>query len=213
MVDRFQKIRREYQGATFDESNLKKDPMQQLEAWLDDAINEGIPNANAMSVSTVSKDNKPSTRMVLLKQTDAEKLTFFTNYNSRKSQEISHCPNVALLFWWEPLARQIRIEGTIKKADEAVSDDYFASRPRDSNLSAMSSAQSQVVPNREFLEARVDDIQTEWDGRELVRPANWGGYCVSPTYFEFWQGRENRLHDRIVFALQDGDWTVSRLAP
>ena len=210
-------IRQEYDGEPLDESLVDPSPFVEFRRWFDAAVAANIPLANAMTLSTVSRDGQPSGRIVLLKEIDERGLVFFTNYNSKKSDDLTRNPRASLLFWWMPLQRQVRIEGVVSMIADADSDEYFASRPRASNLSAMASPQSEAVPNRAALEMAVAALDERLDGKQLVRPARWGGYRVRPVAFEFWQGRLDRLHDRIRYRATSDElhstWSISRLAP
>lgn len=206
-------LRKDYSRASLTELDAAPDPIAQFSIWLDEAIKAGIPEPTAMSVATVGPDGKPSSRIVLLKQIDAAGLTWFTNYHSRKGREIAAHPYVALLFHWVELERQVRIEGRIEQVTASESDVYFYSRPLDSQLSAIASAQSQPIDRRETLEAQLAAAQQKY-GAQPVRPEHWGGYRVVPEQLEFWQGRRSRLHDRIVYTrTMDGAWSRQRLQP
>lgn len=211
---KFTTIREEYSGTPLDRATIADDPFVQLARWLDDVLALGLSLANAMTLATADAAGQPSARIVLLKGFDERGLVFFSNYNSRKGRELDDNPRAALLFWWPPLQRQIRIEGAVERTGKDESDAYFAARPRASNLSAMGSPQSQVIPDREWLEGRVDELRTSWADKELVRPEGWGGYRLVPRVFEFWQGRADRLHDRLCYSLEhSGRWRIDRLAP
>ena len=199
----------DYTHGTLDESQMLENPIAQLRVWLGDARDQIEPNA--MTVCTVADNGRPSSRVVLLRGLSEGGLTFYTNYDSRKGQEITATGTACLSFWWGALERQVRIEGGIAKVSSAESDAYFASRPLESQLASAASPQSQVVTRSE-LEARVDALRLAHPV-SVPRPAHWGGYVVTPDYFEFWQGRKARLHDRVVYSLQDGLWQRSRLAP
>ncbi len=197
-----------------DEGTLPAEPLDLFESWYHFALDSDISEPIAMSLSTVSHDGKPSSRMVLLKQFDSDGFVFFTNYNSRKGIQISSNPNGALLFYWAEFERQIRIEGNIQKTIRKVSETYFHKRPRQSRVSAIISRQSSEVPGRAYLEKHRDDLLDQLSGKDPELPDFWGGYRLIPEYFEFWQGRRNRLHDRIVYVLEkDGSWSTKRLAP
>ena len=212
--DVFHRLREEYSGTPLDERTVAREPRALFDRWFEDAVRAGIRLANGMTLATVGPDGQPSARVVLLKSIDESGLVFFTNYRSRKARDLAWEPKAALLFWWMPLERQVRIEGTVEQVAGEVSDEYFASRPRPSNLSAMASPQSDPVPDRRVLEDRVSELEAEWRDRELTRPAHWGGYRLLPEMFEFWQGRPDRLHDRIRYQrADDGSWQISRLAP
>lgn len=193
---------------------LNKDPFQQFELWFTQAINSGIPEPNGMSVATVGHDGQPSLRTVLLKTYDENGFVFFTNYESKKAKEIDAHPQVALLFPWVGLARQIKITGTASRVPTTESMKYFATRGRGSQIGAWASPQSQVISSRSLLEAKVDEIKRKFMEGEVPLPSFWGGYRVVPKTIEFWQGRENRLHDRFVYTLQaDDSWSIERRAP
>jgi pyridoxamine 5'-phosphate oxidase len=205
-------IRTEYMLQQLNENDIKKDPFSQLNLWIDEAIESKACEATAMALSTVSPDGKPSSRIVLLKELSEKGLIFFTNYESQKGKELAEHPQASLLFFWGELQRQVRIEGKVKKISESESDTYFRSRPRGSQLSALSSPQSTVI-SREKLEKQRVEFEKKYEGKDVPKPANWGGYILIPDYFEFWQGRENRLHDRLTFNKQGMDWKIERLAP
>ena len=192
---------------------VASDPFEQFRGWLDDALKaEAIVEPNAMSVSTVGANGRPSARMVLLRQWDARGFVFFTNYESRKGADLTVHPYAALLFWWGALERQIRIEGSVERVLDVESDAYFNSRPRGHRLGAWASRQSAVVPDRETLERAVADADARFPG-EVPRPPFWGGYRVVPERFEFWQGRPNRVHDRVAYERGVDGWTLARLSP
>jgi len=195
------------------ETDLDSDPLRQFATWFAEAVAAGVPEADAMTLATSTKDGKPDARIVLLKQFDQHGFVFFTNYRSRKAQELSENPQACLLIYWLLLKRQVRIEGSVERVSDEQSDAYFHTRPAGSKIGAWASNQSDVVAGREVLESRFAELEHKF-GDDVPRPAHWGGYCVKPTTIEFWQGRENRLHDRLRYALQeDGSWRVERLAP
>lgn len=196
-----------------DESAIKQDPFAQFQHWFTEAVSSGIEEPNAMVLATASIDGRPSARAVLLKDYDERGFTFFTNYRSRKAEELAANPFCSLLFFWGELERQIRIEGRVERVSRAESEAYFAKRPRKSQLGSAASAQSSVVSSRAELEVEVQRLEKLWEGQEVPCPEQWGGYRVVPSYFEFWQGRESRLHDRIVYRLDRGSWQIERLAP
>ena len=208
-------LREEYTLGGLDRDDLDPDPVVQLERWLADAIDADLRDPTAMVLSTVSATGRPSSRMVLCKGLSAAGLVFYSNYGSQKAEELAGQPQVAALFPWHPLQRQVRVEGTVSRLDPAESDAYFASRPRPSQLGAVASPQSRVVASRAWLDERYAEVEAEYDGRDVPRPPYWGGYLVTPDRFEFWQGRSGRLHDRFrylwVTTLQR--WQVDRLAP
>ncbi|HEY0614115.1 MAG TPA: pyridoxamine 5'-phosphate oxidase [Candidatus Elarobacter sp.] len=189
------------------------DPFEQFRGWLDDALQkEAIVEPNAMTVATVGANGRPSARVVLLRQWDSRGFVFYTNYESRKGGELTVHPYAALLFWWGALERQIRIEGTVERILPVESDAYFESRPRGHRLSAWASRQSGVVPDREALQRAMTDAEARFPG-EVPRPPFWGGFRVAPDRFEFWQGRPNRVHDRVVYDRGPDGWAISRLSP
>jgi len=204
-------LRQEYVQGELDINNVYPSPYQQFAIWFDDAVKKDIPEANAMVLSTVSADGRPSSRVVLLKEYSDRGFVFFSNYLSRKGREIALNPQACLNFWWGPLEKQIRIGGTLIKTDPAESDAYFYTRPPGSQAGAMISPQSEVINSREWLEQKF--IEQQLKGK-FTRPEHWGGYILQPDEFEFWQGRSNRLHDRIHYAADpSGSWLIQRLAP
>ncbi|MCW3159924.1 pyridoxamine 5'-phosphate oxidase [Chryseobacterium oryctis] len=206
--------RKVYDKSQLIESEIKQNPIEQFRDWFLDANeNPGISEANAMAISTLEDDGCPRTRMVLLKAYTYEGFIFYTNYNSRKGKAIEKNHKACLHFFWPNLERQIIIKGNLERIVENLSDGYFHSRPKGSQLGAVVSPQSQVIPNREFLEDKLKELEKEYENSEIPRPENWGGYIVKPYEIEFWQGRPNRLHDRIIYTLDDLDWKISRLAP
>lgn len=207
-------LRKDYKLASLDESEIAPYPLAQFGKWWDDAIHSEIDEANAMTLATSTPDGHPSARIVLLKSFDEDGFLFFTNYESRKGQELAENPHVTLLFFWRELQRQVRIEGTVSKAPVAISNEYYNSRPLGSRISAIVSPQSKVIPGRSFLEEQVDQETAKYQQEDPQRPDYWGGYVVKPQGIEFWQGRSSRLHDRILYTLTaDGSWKIERLAP
>ncbi|CAN5677724.1 MAG: pyridoxamine 5'-phosphate oxidase [Rubrobacter sp.] len=206
-------LRKEYTRAGLTESDVASDPVEQFRRWFDEALEADLHEPNAFVLATATRDGLPSARVVLLKGLDERGFVFYTNYEGRKGRELEENPRAALLFYWGELERQVRVEGTVSRTSEEESDAYYASRPRGSRLGAWASEQSRVVEGREFLEDRIGDLEAEYEGREVPRPAFWGGYRVEPEAVEFWQGRENRLHDRIVYRREDGGWKTERLQP
>lgn len=206
--------RREYTAGGLVETQLARDPQVQLTRWLGAARTAGLHEPNAMVVCTVAADGAPSSRMVLLKGIHAGGLVFYTNYESRKGRELADNPRCSLLFPWEELQRQVRVEGVARRLDAAVSDFYFATRPRGAQVGAWASAQSSVVDGREALEASYLDAAGRWPEPQAVpRPEHWGGYVVDPHTMEFWQGRPDRMHDRLRYRRTGREWAVERLAP
>jgi pyridoxamine 5'-phosphate oxidase len=206
-------FRKEYTNAGLDKADVHHDPVVQFHAWFQNAIDAGLHEPNAMILATAATDGKPSARTVLLKGYDERGFVFYTNYEGRKAGELETNPECALLFYWGELGRQVRIEGTVSRISEQESDSYFASRPRGSRLGAWASQQSRPVKDRSVLEERVLRLETEYEGREIPRPSFWGGYRVEPETIEFWQGREDRLHDRLVYRREDAAWRIERLQP
>jgi pyridoxamine 5'-phosphate oxidase len=206
-------IRGEYHLGGLTESEAGDDPIALFHAWFDVALKTGVPEPNAMALATAEPDGRPSVRMVLLKALDDRGFTFFTNFESRKGRELDANPHAALVFFWHPLERQVRIEGQVEKVTAAESDEYFAVRPLGSRLGAWASQQSEVIPNRGFLEDRHAELSHRYPDGRVPRPPNWGGYRVLPDSIEFWQGRPSRLHDRIRFRRAAGRWLRERLAP
>ena len=196
---------------------LKKvDPIQLFKKWYKEAFDSDCPHPNAMTISTVGKNLMPSSRMVYMKELLGEEFIFYTNYESHKGRDILENPQVTLLFFWEKLSRQIRIQGRAKKASEQLSDAYFNSRPRESQLGAWASKQSGIIPENTTLEDAVEEVRKRFENKEVTRPPFWGGYIIQPLFIEFWQGRPSRLHDRICFEREEigiKQWTVTRKYP
>lgn len=207
--------RKVYEKSQLLENQIKENPMEQFRLWFKEAEeNSHVSEANAMAISTIEQDGCPRTRMVLLKSYTWEGFVFYTNYESRKGKAIEETHKACLHFFWPDLERQIIIKADLEQIAPNLSDGYFHSRPIGSQLGAVVSPQSQVIPNREFLENNLKNLEKEWEEKEIPRPENWGGYLAKPYEIEFWQGRPNRLHDRIIYELQeDFNWKISRLAP
>jgi pyridoxamine 5'-phosphate oxidase len=199
--------------AGLDEKLIDRDPIRQFQAWLSDAFAAKLPLAEAMTLATVSSDGRPSARMVLLKQVDQNGFVFFTNYGSAKAEQLAANPRAALVFFWPQLERQVRVEGTVSKTSVEESCEYFQTRPRESQIGAWASAQSEVIAGREVLEQRARELETFYRDREIDCPEFWGGYRLHPESIEFWKGRIGRLHDRILYQRTPDGWAISRLAP
>ena len=208
-------MRKVYDKSQLLENQIKENPLEQFRDWfLEAEENSTVSEANAVSVSTLEEDGCPRTRMVLLKSYNWEGFIFYTNYDSRKGKAIEDSHKACLHFFWPDLERQIIIKADVEKIAENLSDGYFHSRPTGSQLGAMVSPQSQVIPDRNFLEEKLKNLEIEYQNKEIPRPKNWGGFIAKPYEIEFWQGRPNRLHDRILYELQaDFAWKISRLAP
>ncbi len=213
--DRLWRLGEQYVGAALDPWTCDPDPLVEVKRWLDAAIAGGISQPNAMTLATVDERGRPAARVVLLKDLDARGCVFFTNYQSRKGQDLDGHPFAALVLYWEPMHRQIRIEGRVERVTPAESDEYFASRPRGSQLGAIASPQSQPLATRDALEMAVATLDAEVGAATPPRPAHWGGYRVIPDQIELWQGQPSRLHDRVRYARATADaaWTRDRLAP
>lgn len=206
-------LRKEYSLKSLSETEVKPSPFDQFEQWMREAVDAKLPEPNAMTLATSTFEGKPSARVVLLKHFSTEGFSFFTNYESRKAKQLLQNPYAALVFYWPELERQVRIEGKVQKASDSQSDQYFKTRPEGSKIGAWASPQSAVIPNRKYLERLMADFEEEFKGKPIKRPPNWGGYVLAPTLFEFWQGRPNRLHDRIQYTLVNNVWKIERLAP
>ena len=206
-------LRREYSREELSEPTIDRDPFAQFSAWMHEALKSEVIEPTAMTVSTVDGDGRPSSRVVLLKRFDHDGFVFFTNYESKKARDLSSNPNISLHFFWPDLERQITIDGTVAKTSREESERYFTSRPLESRIGAWASKQSSVLAKREELEKRVTDIREQFAGQEIPCPPFWGGFRVTPDRFEFWQGRQNRLHDRICYEVKGGGWSIVRLSP
>jgi len=197
-----------------DEKEIDRDPIRQFQIWLDDAIAANIPLAEAMTLATATPDGRPAARMVLLKQVDHNGFVFFTNYRSAKARQLDANPYAALVFYWNLLERQVRVEGSVVRTSAEESREYFQTRPRESQIGAWASEQSEVIAGRDVLERRAQELETLYCDRDVDCPEHWGGYRLKPERIEFWKGRIGRLHDRILYELTSGGtWTISRLAP
>ncbi|MBI2420156.1 MAG: pyridoxamine 5'-phosphate oxidase [Ignavibacteriales bacterium] len=206
-------LRKNYELKALSESEISENPFAQFAIWFNEAIECLIDEPNAMALATVGSDGFPHNRIVLLKGFSSEGLSFFTNYNSLKGQNLEHNNKAAVLFFYKEMERQIRISGTVQKISEANSEEYFASRPKDSRIAAWVSEQSSIIPGRYILEERFNELSKTYATGEVPKPPHWGGYILRPQSFEFWQGRANRLHDRLLYRLKDNIWHCVRLAP
>lgn len=206
-------LRREYAAGGLHEEDLEPDPLTMFRRWMQDSLRAGLYEPNAMVVATVDATGTPAQRIVLLKRLDERGFVFFTNYSSRKGEEIAANPRASLLFPWQQLERQVRVEGLVSRLSEAENDAYFATRPRASQLGAWASPQSQVVPDRATLDRRYDEVAERFGEGDIPRPQHWGGFCVEPEVMEFWQGRLGRMHDRLRYRRAAGGWVTERLAP
>ncbi len=206
-------LRKDYTKETLNETDIDPNPFQQFQRWFDQAVNAELPEPNAMTLATASKDGIPAARIVLLKAVDDRGFTFFTNYNSAKGKELEANPQAALVFLWTELERQVRIVGTVEKISPEESDGYFFSRPHNSRLGAWASDQSAVISTRDVLEQKLTALKLEYENQEVPRPPHWGGFRVIPREIEFWQGRSSRLHDRLRYQRKENGWTIDRLSP
>lgn len=207
-------IRNEYSKASLDIKTVTKDPIQQFLKWFDEALKAEVTEVNAMSLATINQQHRPSCRIVLLKGVEHSKFCFYTNYQSTKGKDLDTNPACALTFFWPELERQVRIEGVATRVAESLSDAYFQSRPRGSQIGAWSSPQSTIIEDSSLLQERVKQIEERFKNQEpLPRPKQWGGYEVAPFLIEFWQGRPNRLHDRVVYTRVENEWKINLLAP
>lgn len=208
-----QKLREDYSLSTLDENDVHVDPIQQFKIWLDESLKAMLPEPNAMTLSTVDSDQKPHSRIVLLKGIEKNGFIFYTNYKSDKGRDIESNPNVSICFLWKELERQVRIEGVAKKISSEASEEYFVSRPVRSQIGALASEQSSVIENRTILEEKFEALTKLYSTGHVPIPDHWGGYVVEPTSIEFWQGRRSRLHDRIKYEKEKKNWIIKRLAP
>ena len=208
-----QNLRQDYRSATLSEEEIEKDPINQFSKWFQEALAANIYEPNVMTLATADSYGKPSARILLLKAFDQKGFVFFTNYESRKGKELLENPQASMVFFWAELERQVRIDGVISKIEESESIAYFHSRPKGSQIGALASPQSSVIPNRKVLEDQVEILTKTYAETEVPKPGYWGGYLLEPQHIEFWQGRPSRLHDRITYDLAEGNWLINRLAP
>lgn len=214
MQTTFQQIREEYKQATLQIADVDPDPIVQFGLWFDQAVASGLREPNAMTLATCGLDGEPSARIVLLKGLADSGFVFFTNYHSAKGRQLKENPKAALVFFWNELERQVRVSGMVKKVPREESEQYFAQRPLLAQIGATISPQSEIIPGREWLEERFARAQVEFTGQNPpARPEAWGGYVVEPRTIEFWQGRQSRLHDRLRYSRENGEWRIDRLAP
>lgn len=206
-------IRRDFADKPLEEQSVNDNPFLQFSVWFEEAVNAQLLDPYAMLISTVDEIGQPHSRVVYLRNISDEGMVFYTNYNSQKGKNISASNKIAITFFWVELERQIRIEGTVKKVSEELSDKYFAARPRESQLGAWASNQSETIKNRAELEENLKHFTEKFKGVDVPRPPHWGGYIVEPTKFEFWQGRPSRLHDRLIYTKNNNEWVISRIAP
>ena len=207
-------LRKDYSSESLLEYDVEKDPVEQFGRWWTQAVNSQVDEVNAMTLATASSDGMPSARIVLLKGFNKDGFVFFTNYESYKGMQLEENPKACLVFFWKELERQVRITGLVKKVDAKDSNEYFLSRPKASQVGALASPQSQVIPDRKWLDEKYLSLSKEYESKDLTRPEHWGGYMVQPVIMEFWQGRPSRLHDRIQYTMQEnGEWKIERLAP
>ncbi len=207
-------VRVDYNQGQLLETEVDPDPIRQLERWLKEAMEAQVVEPNAMCIATVDESGYPDARFVLLRGLDERGLVFYTHAHSAKGRQLSHNPRACAVFWWDALQRQVRVQGTVEPVSDAEADDYFASRPRGHQLAAWVSPQSQPIPNRQVLEERMAQMERRYEGQPVPRPPYWVGYRIVPQRIEFWQGRPNRLHDRLLYTRQpDGTWRIERLAP
>ncbi|MDD3625617.1 MAG: pyridoxamine 5'-phosphate oxidase [Proteiniphilum sp.] len=212
-MKKLHRMRREYDSGALQEHEMAADPMEMFARWLEEAIAGGIDEPNAMTLATATMDGKPSARVVLLKEMTAHGFAFFTNYLSRKGRELLANPQAALVFDWHPMARQVRIEGGVELLSSEESDAYYLSRPENARIGAWSSPQSRIVKDRATLDALQREVERRFAQEPLPRPDHWGGYLVRPERIEFWQGRPDRMHDRLVYEKKEEGWNLQRLAP
>lgn len=206
-------LRREYKLNKLSEETVQKNPVNQFDTWFNEVLKVGLIEPNAMILATADNKAKPSVRVVLLKKYSSSGFTFFTNYTSKKGKNLSDNSYASLLFFWAELERQVRVEGVIKKISRSESKKYFNTRPLDSRLAAWTSEQSKVIPGRDYLEAKFQIFKRQFKGKKIPIPPDWGGFRLVPEYFEFWQGRESRLHDRICYKKLKSKWKIFRLSP
>jgi len=213
MAPSFEELRVEYRSAPLEQTDLDPDPFVQLTRWIEEAAAAEVEEPNAFVLATAADDGRPAARALLLKELSPEGLVFFTNYRSRKAAELAANPQASAVFLWVPIRRQVRVEGLVEKVASEVSDEYFASRPLEARAASAASPQSEVVESRQHLEQLLEDLRRAHPDGDVPRPTHWGGYRLIPDYFEFWQGREARFHDRFRYVKSQAGWRIDRLAP
>ena len=207
-------LRQNYTRSGLNETDIDPNPIEQFSLWFQQALDAQLPEPNAMTLATVTSNGQPSARMVLLKDFDDRGFIFYTNYQSFKGKQLTENPQAALVFWWAELERQVRIEGKVERVSDAESDRYFYSRPHGSQIGAWVSEQSQVIESREVLDQKLAQLEAQYQDKKIPRPPHWGGFRVIPQVIEFWQGRPNRLHDRLCYSLTEYNiWAIKRLSP
>jgi pyridoxamine 5'-phosphate oxidase len=211
--DKIANLRREWSSRKLDESNVNSNPIGQFSEWMQEAIDADLLDVNAMTLATADKNGVPSARIVLLKSIDKKGLVFFTNYESNKGKDLAENPKASVVFFWKELERQVRVTGTVERILKKESEEYFKSRPYESQISAWASNQSSEVKSRKELEEKFAELKNKYPVKKVPLPDFWGGYRINPDRFEFWQGRPNRLHDRIAYIKERGKWKIVRLAP
>jgi pyridoxamine 5'-phosphate oxidase len=211
--DKIANLRREWSSRKLDETNVNSNPIGQFSEWMQEAIDADLLDVNAMTLATADKNGVPSARIVLLKSIDKKGLVFFTNYESNKGKDLAENPKASVVFFWKELERQVRVTGTVERILKKESEEYFKSRPYESQISAWASNQSSEVKNRKELEEKFAELKNKYPVNKVPLPDFWGGYRINPDRFEFWQGRPNRLHDRIAYIKERGKWKIVRLAP
>ena len=213
LKDHIAELREDFTKGTLNETEVNKDPFEQFKFWLQQAVDARVVEVQAMNLATVSSDFKPSSRTVYLREFDNNRFTFYTNYNSKKAEQLNKNPYCAVTFFWPELERQIRIEGSAERLNSEQSDAYFNARPYESKIGAWASNQSHALHSREELEEKVEKYKTMYSPDTIKRPEFWGGFAVKAIYYEFWQGRKSRLHDRVTYTADHENWIISRVAP
>jgi pyridoxamine 5'-phosphate oxidase len=213
LSDHIRKLREDFSAGALNESDADPDPASQFRLWMSHAVEARVPEMQAMNLATVSRSGRPSSRIVYLREFGENEFCFYTNYDSKKSKELESNPCAALTFFWPQLERQVRIEGVIRKAPASQSDAYFNLRPYDSKLGALASPQSSVIASRGELEKKVEEMRSRFSPDKIKRPDHWGGFVLTSDYYEFWQGRKSRLHDRLAYVREGSAWKISRIAP